>query len=318
MNVGYIGSGPISDFHLEAMRFHNIDISAIGTRRLSENCKTFAKKHNLDNYFCEGGWEEVLSKDVDAFVICINPSGTYEVLMKALDTQKPIFIEKPISFKLDEIIEINNHRNSENIFVGYNRRFYKTTEELRKFCDSSNGGTIIANIPDSIHGLKQFIENGSHIVDTIRYLIGDFCLKDKIIKFNNDKTDIDSISAICKNEKWSILINAHSMIPSNFYITVNSGKNVSELKPIEQFNFYEGMAVIEPTIEEPIRKYIPKLKYTFVENSNLKPGFELMYSNFKLFVENKDCKFCNIEDAKNTLKLCWELIESEISKNYLF
>ena len=259
-----------------------------------------------------------MTKPVDAYVICINPNANFDVVMKALDTNKPIFIEKPISFKLNQIKNISEHKYSKNIFVGYNRRFYKTTESLKNFCESSHGGTIIANIPDSTSGLKQIISNGSHIIDTIRYLIGEYHLIDKSIRLNQQNSDIESISAIFKNEKWDVLLNAHSLIPSNFSITVNSGKNVCELKPIEQFNCYEGMEIIEPSTEVPIRKYIPKLKNSFFENNEYKPGFDLMYKNFKLFVENKSCIQCTIDDAEKTLNLCWKLIESELANNYEF
>ncbi len=318
MKVGYIGSGPISNFHLAAIDKNNMHISAIGSRKSSENCRKFANKLQLSKYFCEGGWQEVLSKDLDAFIICIHPSGTFEVVMKALDTGKPIFIEKPISFELDQIIRIQNHKNSKKIFVGYNRRYYKTTQEMRTFCEASDGGTIIANIPESQFGLINFLKNGCHIINTLQYLIGDFILLEKNIKLTKDKSDIDYISALHRNDKWSILLNVHSLIPANFYITVNSGKNVCELRPIEQFSCYEGMQRIEPSAEEPIRKYIPNLKYSFVEQGNLKPGFDFMYKNFNLFVQNQDCLHCSIDEAVSTLEFCWELIDSETAKNYSF
>ena len=318
MKVGYIGSGPISDFHLAALKNNNFFISAIGSQKYSENCRKFAKKLNISKYFCEGGWEEVLSKDLDAYIICIHPKGTYEVVMKALDTGKPIFIEKPISFNLEQIIRIQNHKNSKNIFVGYNRRFYRTTKELRDFCFASDGGTIIANIPESKFGLINFLKNGCHIINTLQYLIGDFILLEKNIKLTSDKSDIEYLSALYKNDNWSILLNAHSLIPSNFYITVNSGNKVCELRPIEKFSCYEGMQKIEPSAKEPIRKYIPNLKYSIVEDSFYKPGFDLMYKNFYLFINNQDCSYCSIDEAVSTLKYCWQLIDSEASKNYNF
>ena len=77
--------------------------------------------------------EEVLTKDVDAYVICINPTGTFDVVMKALDKNKPIFIEKPVSFKLDQIINIRKHKYSKNIFVGFNRDFIRLQNYLKIF-----------------------------------------------------------------------------------------------------------------------------------------------------------------------------------------
>ena len=131
------------------------------------------------------------------------------------------------------------------------------------------------------------------------------------------RNDLDSISALCENKKWNILLNAHSLIPSNFSITVNSDKNVYELKPIENLNIYEGMEIVEPTIEVPIRKYIPKLKESIFEKVEFKPGFDCMYKNFMKFIEKKECISCSIFDSQETLKVLRLMIETEISDNYL-
>ena len=176
----------------------------------------------------------------------------------------------------------------------------------------------MVNIPDSNSGIQNFISNGCHMIDLLRYLIGEFEILKKIINIDNEKKDMTYFSSLCQNKKWTISINAHSMIPSNFSITVNSDKKVFELKPIEKLSIYEGMEIIEPTKEEPLRKYVPKLKHSFVEKSDFKPGFDSMYENFKLFTQGKNSNYCSFEDAQNTLKYCWEFIESDISKSFNF
>ena len=188
---------------------------------------------------------------------------------------------------------------------------------MKKLCDKSDGGTVFVNIPDE-YGIKQFISNGCHIIDLTRYLLGDFEIINKIIKPNSQKNDIDYFSALCKNEKWTIIFNAHSLIPSNFSISINSDKNVFELKPIEKLTIYEGMQIIPPNNEEPIRKYVPKVKYTLTEDSLYKPGFDLMYKSFRLFIEERKYSYCNFKDAYETLRCCWEFIESEVSKDFKF
>ena len=140
----------------------------------------------------------------------------------------------------------------------------------------------------------------------------------KIIKPNIQGNDIDYFSALCRNQKWTIIFNAHSLIPSNFSISINSDKNVFELKPIEKLTIYEGMEIIEPTKEEPLRKYVPKVKYSFVEDSLYKPGFDLMYRNFRLFIEDGKYNLCDFNDAYETLKCCWEFIDSEVSMDFKF
>ena len=63
---------------------------------------------------------------------------------------------------------------------------------------------------------------------------------------------------------------------------------------------------------------MPTLKEYLVENSNLKPGFDLMYKNFKLFSSKQECNYCSFNDALITLNKCRELIDSEISKQIEF
>ena len=215
----------------------------------------------------KGGWHEVLNSDVDAYIISIKVENTLEVLEKILEKGKPVLVEKPINFSFKPLEKIKNNRFVENIFVGYNRRYYKTSITLKKLCDSSSGGTVLVNIPDSCYGIRQFISNGCHMIDLARYLLGDFEIVNKIIKPNSEKNDIDYFSALCKNKKWTIIFNAHSLLPSNFSISVNSDKNVFELKPIEKLTIYEGMQIVEPTKEDPLRKYVPKVKYSLTEDS---------------------------------------------------
>ncbi len=316
MNVGYIGSGPLSNFHIPALKNNRFNIKALGTTENSESSRKLCEKYELIDKYCKGGWEEVLNFDLDAFVICIKIENTLDILEKILEKGKPILVEKPISFSLKALERIKKNRFKDNIFVAYNRRYYKTCIELRELCKNSAGGTVLVNIPDSEYGIKQFIANGCHMVNLTRYLLGDFEIVNKIIKPNSKKNDVDYFAALCKNEKWTIVFNAHSLIPSNFSISINTDKNVFDLKPIEKLTIYEGMEIIEPTKEEPLRKYVPKVKYSFTEDSLYKPGFDLMYKNFRLFIENRNYNYCNFSEAYATLQTCWEFLESEVSKDF--
>ena len=320
MKVGYIGSGPTSEFHIPALKNNGFNIEALGTTKNSESSLKICEKYGFIDKYCKGGWEEVIQSDLDAYIICVKVENTLEILEKVLEKGKPVLVEKPISFYLNKLERIKKNRFAKNIFVGYNRRYYKTSNELKKLCDESDGGTVLVNIPDDKYGIRQLMVNGCHMIDLTRYLLGDFEIVNKIIKSNNQKNDIDYFSALCKNEKWSIIFNAHSLISSNFSITVNSNsdKRVFELKPIEKLTIYDGLQQIEPTKEEPLRKYLPKVKYTYTEDSLYKPGFDFMYQNFRLFIEDRNYNYCNFNDAYETLKCCWELIKSEVARDFKF
>ena len=68
MKIGFIGSSDISRFHIDALKNNKFEIEAIGTRSGSSNCMDLAKRFNFLDKFCKGGWEEVIVKEVDAFV----------------------------------------------------------------------------------------------------------------------------------------------------------------------------------------------------------------------------------------------------------
>ena len=105
------------------------------------------------------------------------------------------------------------------------------------------------------------------MIDLLRCIVGDFEVVSKLRKFNKISKDIDSITALCKTRNWNILINAHSLTPSNFSISINSGVEVFELLPIEKYTLYKGMEVIPPSEENPIRQYLPKKIYGSYEDT---------------------------------------------------
>ena len=79
INVGYIGSGPISDFHIPALKNNGLNIGALGTTKNSESSKELCKKYGLNDKYCKGGWEEVLNYDLDAYIVCIKIEKTLKV-----------------------------------------------------------------------------------------------------------------------------------------------------------------------------------------------------------------------------------------------
>ena len=145
-----------------------------------------ARDLNILDKYCPQGWKEVLNKKVDAFCLCVDITKTPEILLEILELGIPVLVEKPIAWQIKDIEIISRHRNKDKIFVAYNRRFYKTLNTLKEKCSSSiEGGTAIVNIPDSVLGIKQFLSNGCHMVDSLRYIFGGFLHKDKSIKYDN-------------------------------------------------------------------------------------------------------------------------------------
>ena len=309
MKIGFIGSSNISRFHIEAIRNNDFTIEGIGTTFNSNNCRELSESLNLKEKYCVNGWKEVLNKEVDAFCLCIKTSETAKILNQILKIGKPVLVEKPVSFDYKSLENLVNNPMKEKIFVGYNRRFYETLRKVKKICsESKHGGTVVVNLPDSGYGIEDFLNNSCHMIDSLRYILGDFEIVKKILMKEKNDCYFSSISALCKNERWSILINIKRHMPSNYSININSDNLVYELKPLEKLTIFKGLRIIEPTMKEPIRRYVPNIISTYSEENFLKPGFDKMYKTFAKFIENKDIDFCCIDDAKKTMKICCDLI----------
>ena len=53
----------------------------------------------------------------------------------------------------------------------------------------------------------------------------------------------------------------------NYSININSDNLVYELKPLEKLTIFKGLRIIEPTMKEPIRRYVPNIISTYSEEN---------------------------------------------------
>ena len=71
--------------------------------------------------------------------------------------------------------------------------------------------------------------------------------------------------------------------PSNFEILINFDKTIIKLSPLEFGYLYDGFDIIEPTDDNPIRQYNPKLIKEYKcskEDDSFKPGFLYQHKYF--------------------------------------
>ena len=97
--------------------------------------ETYNARYVTTNY------EDVLNDDnVDLIIICTRHDSHAELTLKALESGKHVFVEKPLATnrqELEKIKEYYEHRgdNSPILFVGYNRRLSKYIAEIKKHTD---------------------------------------------------------------------------------------------------------------------------------------------------------------------------------------
>ena len=128
----------------------------------------------------------------DIVSICTPTETHYYFLKDAIQMNVPLIIcEKPIcynKFEINELLKLYNRYNSK-IIVNYYRRFQKKYEILKEFISKIE--SPISEINIRYH--KGFLNNASHMFDTISYLLGrKLDLKNSILtKKNFDHFEYD-------------------------------------------------------------------------------------------------------------------------------
>lgn len=114
----------------------------------------------------------------DVVVICTPPFNHLGVTLDALGTKsvKAILCEKPLS---DSVVSAKAvvdacRRNSVALLTGHQRRYETRHAAVRDFIDSGYIGTpVAAKCEFTLGPTGTFLSNGSHAIDTLRFLAGD-------------------------------------------------------------------------------------------------------------------------------------------------
>ncbi len=115
---------------------------------------------------------ETLSK-FDIVCICTPTFTHFEILKNAIEVGvKTIICEKPISNSIEEMVQLKElyNKGRSKILVNYIRRFQPSFFSLMSFIQEDLNDDHLTNI--SIRYQRGFINNCSHAMDLIEFLIG--------------------------------------------------------------------------------------------------------------------------------------------------
>ena len=143
-----------------------------------------ARKHNFS--FSTTDYKEILNdSEVDLVLITTRHDQHAAMVIKSLNKNKNVFVEKPLALneeQLDNIIEAYNSSKDSTLTVGFNRRFSPHSKKIKSLLGNSpmnviatmNAGSIPANvwIHDMNIGGGRIIGEACHFIDLITYLTG--------------------------------------------------------------------------------------------------------------------------------------------------
>lgn len=125
--------------------------------------------------------------DIDLVMICTRHNNHAELVLKGLKAGKNVYTEKPLATSLDQLDMIkkfysdNEGKQVPVLMVGFNRRFSKYAQEVKRLLDGRtapafiryrmNAGFVSADA--WVHGDGgRIIGEGCHLIDLMQYLIG--------------------------------------------------------------------------------------------------------------------------------------------------
>ena len=189
MNFAVIGLGSFGIKRAQAIKSSNYGklsyIFDINSKKKEEAEKILSTP--FKNY------DEIL-KDKNVEVICICTPNKFhkEIIKDALNNNKHVFCEKPISRNLEEALEIFElaKKSKKTLQVGSNHRFFESVLFAKKLVDTNVIGEVLSfngrighngeRLKDSwfwnkdISGGGTLLDNGCHLLDLSRFFIGDF------------------------------------------------------------------------------------------------------------------------------------------------
>ena len=202
IKIGLIGYGGIGRVHAAAYRaipFHygmpadSITIAGVATTR-RETAERAAKEIGCDFYTDD--YRELLARaDIDAVDICTPNNSHHEIVLAAAAAGKHIYCEKPLAMNVTEAAAMAKAVEDADVKaqLTFNFRFFPAVERAKQLVDVGFVGRIFSfrgryhrssyissdkpmswRLKREITGGGALFDLGSHILDLLYYLLGDF------------------------------------------------------------------------------------------------------------------------------------------------
>lgn len=309
INIGIIGSGHISDFHIEVIKnTKNVNLCSIYSKTLN-NAKKKSIKYKI-GFFTDNLDLFIKKYQYDGLLVIVSADKIHSITSKILKFKIPLLIEKPVGLSIKELkdlIKINKKFNTPNL-IGLNRRHYSSFKKVHSILKGKNKlRSFLIEGHENFWNLKKIIKskkvikewhfaNAIHTIDLINYfanstLVNYFHFNNKIGPYNN----LTSIFKFKNGVNGTYISNWNS--PERYSIKLFTDENTYIFKPLE------NCIVIN-------KKFKKKQLKMNAQDMKFKPGFYSQFQNFIKLIKTKKNSWpdVNLEGALNTYKI--------ISKTY--
>jgi 1,5-anhydro-D-fructose reductase (1,5-anhydro-D-mannitol-forming) len=170
-------------------------------------------------------------EEIDAVFICTPNYINKELTIRALESGKHVFCEKPPAFNSDEVLEVieTEKKCVGKLMYGFNHRHHKSIKYIKNAVDNNKYGNILwmrgrygkSSDKSFFNGWRSkkelsgggiLIDQGIHMLDLFLYIAEDFDEVHSIISNNfwNLEGIEDNVFSIFKNNKTGVAASLHS------------------------------------------------------------------------------------------------------------
>lgn len=250
--------------------------------------------------------EAFSSGTIDVVSVAV-PDEYHYVVLKEISKFpiKVVFAEKPLTKTVNEakeIVQIFKEKNIDMI-VNYSRRFVPEFERIKNDIEKGIYGDYLTGT--GYYG-KGIIHNGSHLIDILRYLIGEIDTIKPISSISDFYSDDESVSAVLtfENNKPFFIQYIDCRKYTIFEIDI-----LFERKRIRIYD--SGFKIEEYDIQENkiFKGYKNIVKNAEIDTSLHNALYNAAENIYKHLIEGQNLK-CNIEDGYKTLQTSIKIKES--------
>ena len=215
VSIGFIGAGSYAQSHLLPNIPKGADVSLKGVMTSSgTSSRSVAERYGFE--FCTGDEKDILENDeINTVFIATRHDSHAEYVMKALKSEKHVFVEKPLCLTVQELEEIFDIYNPQPVLMlGYNRRFSPLSERIKKEFNGGpmamtyrvNAGNIPADswIQDPEFGGGRIVGEVCHFVDFLTFINGSLPVSVYANVMNDPSHFNDTLNISLKYENGSI------------------------------------------------------------------------------------------------------------------
>ncbi len=147
VNWGIIGLGNIAlKFASGFKNINNATLKSISSKN-DEKLNTFKKDFKIEDSFCYNSYEEIIkNKDIDIIYIALPHSLHYEWILKCIEGNKKILVEKPATINLQQIEKVKDLVLEKKIFFaeGFMYRYHPQITKVIDLIKNSTIGNLVS------------------------------------------------------------------------------------------------------------------------------------------------------------------------------